>query len=165
MADAGRIHPAERAVSTSGSRNLLAKFISPAALCLGPSLSRLETVRQQESCPYPAGSSQLACQIFFTYNILTGQLSLRLPIRRRLLQAPQVFLALVQRVRRRPCWDIGDQSSTSSEPIGNSRANYFLRPAIYVIKLVPRFELPRFDTEAANHCQLFVAAPSPNFFH
>ena len=76
-----------------------------------------------------------------------------------------VFLAgLVQRVRRRPCWDIGDQSSTSSEPIGNSRANYFFRPAIYVIKM-PRCELPHFDTEAAKHCQLFVAAPSPNFFH
>jgi hypothetical protein len=81
-----------------------------------------------------------------------------------LAPSPPGFLAFVQRMRRRPCWDIGDQSSTSSEPIGNSRANYFFRPAIYVIKMVPRFELPRFNTEAANHCQLFVASSLAKLF-
>jgi len=83
-----------------------------------------------------------------------------------LAPSPRVSLAgLVQRVRRRPCWDIGEQSSTSSEPIGNTRANYFFRPAIYMVKVVPTCEPPHFDTEAAKHCQLFLASPSPNFFH
>jgi len=48
-------------------------FISPITFWLEPSLSRLETERQQASCPSPAGSSQLACQLFFTDYTLTGQ--------------------------------------------------------------------------------------------
>ena len=93
-----------------------------------------------------------------------------------------------------PSENIGDQSSTSAEPIGNTCANYSFCASIYVVKMLSKCEPrqstslttpmptifsapqsvwsrwcracepPHFDTEAAKGCQLFIAAPSPTFF-
>jgi len=44
------------------------------------------------------------------------------------------------------------------------RANYFFRPAIYVIKMVPRFELPRFEPKPPTFANCSLQLPRQTSF-
>ena len=151
-------------------------LISLIAVCLERSLSRLETGGRPASCTSQA--RPLAGHLLTIFRRSRFEWSngpLRLPIRRRLHQAPHFFprrsgaasaSSILLRTREiRARLPRGRSATTCANYFFCAYANFFLCPAICLVKMVPTCEPPHFDIEAAKGCQLFTAAPSPNFFH